>query len=52
MYAIYFDYTGAGRQPEPISGPFDTKQEAIDQAEVLDFPLTGDDYFVAEMPNE
>ena len=28
QYAVYFDYTGAGRGPEPIAGPFSTEEEA------------------------
>lgn len=28
QYAVYFDYTGSGRQPRPVAGPFDTEQEA------------------------
>jgi len=47
-YALYFDYTGAGRPPEPIAGPFDTKAEAEAYAEEYDYPLVGDDYFVDE----
>lgn len=27
-YAVYFDYTGAGRGPEVIDGPFNTEKEA------------------------
>ena len=27
-YCVYFDYTGAGRGPECVAGPFSSKQEA------------------------
>ncbi len=50
MYAIYYDYTGAGRIPEPIAGPFDTKPEAEQYAVENDYPLVGDDYFIDEYP--
>ncbi len=46
MYAIFYDYTGAGRGPEMIAGPFDTKQEADDYAKEWGYSLTGDNYFV------
>jgi len=47
MYAIYYDYTGAGRAPEPIAGPFDSEREAEEYANDNDYPLTGD-YFIGE----
>ena len=48
-YAIYYDYTGAGRAPEPIAGPFNTKDEAVEYAAENDYPLRGDNYFVDEV---
>lgn len=45
-YAVYYDYTGAGRGPEVIAGPFGSKEEAEQYAEDWQYPLTGDEYFV------
>ncbi len=51
MHAVYFDYTGAGRMPEAIAGPFDTEQEALDYCEENEYELTGgSDYFVEKYP--
>lgn len=44
MFAAYYDYTGAGRGPEPIAGPFETEQEAYDWLEENEYE--GDNYFV------
>lgn len=47
-YAIYFDYTGAGRGPEVIAGPFDTEREAEEYAAEWEYDLTDSDYFIDE----
>ncbi len=45
--AIYFDYTGAGRRPEPIAGPFNSMQEAKDYATENEISLIGNsNYFI------
>jgi hypothetical protein len=44
MFAIYYDYTGAGRGPEIIAGPFDTEQEAQQYAKENGWE--GGNYFV------
>lgn len=44
QFAIYFDYTGAGRGPEPVAGPFDTREQAAEYAK--EFDMEGDDYFI------
>ena len=45
MYALYFDYTGAGRGPEPIAGPFASEKEANEYAADFEYEL-GNEYFV------
>ncbi len=46
-YGIYFDYTGAGRGPEQIAGPFNTRQEAEAYAAEEGYSLTANsDYFI------
>jgi len=51
QYALYFDYTGAGRGPEPVGGPFSTKQEAVEYAAENGHKLTGrTNYFVDVHP--
>jgi len=44
QFALYFDYTGAGRGPEVIAGPFDTEKEANKYKEENDYESS--DYFV------
>ena len=48
QFVVYYDYTGAGRRPEPVAGPFDSRKEAEEYAEENDMPLKGDNYFVDE----
>ena len=43
---IYFDYTGAGRGPEPIAGPFGSTEEAEAYAQEYGIDLTDRDYFI------
>ena len=47
-YALYFDYTGAGRRPEPVAGPFSSEQEAVEYAAEHGHDLVGSEsnYFV------
>lgn len=45
-FAIYFDYTGAGRGPEQIAGPFDTTKQAERWAKANGIDLTDKDYFI------
>ena len=47
-YAIYFDYTGAGRMPEPIAGPFTSNKKAVKYAKEMEYDLKNDDYFIDE----
>jgi hypothetical protein len=44
-FYIYFDYTGAGRGPEIIDGPYDTKEEA-EAIRVRDYGEADHDYWV------
>ena len=44
MFAIYYDYTGAGRGPEVIAGPFSSMEEATEYAKENDY--VGSDYFI------
>ena len=37
QFCVYFDYTGAGRGPEPIAGPFPTSEEAAEWIVENDF---------------
>lgn len=46
-WCVYFDYTGAGRGPEPIAGPFETEKEA-EKWMNKECPRGDADYFVAE----
>lgn len=47
QYCIYFDYTGAGRGPEPIAGPFNSEQECKNYAIENNIDLTsGSNYFM------
>lgn len=46
QYGIYYDYTGAGRGPELIAGPFNSQAEAEAYADEESYPLVGDNYFV------
>jgi len=39
-FNVYYDYTGAGRGPEAIAGPFDTEEEA--NAWVVECDYTND----------
>ena len=48
QYAIYFDYTGAGRGPEPIAGPFDSKADAESYAKEWEYDVEGNEYFIDE----
>ena len=50
--AIYYDYTGAGRGPEMIAGPFDDMEQAKKYAKENDWSLKGDDYFIDEYREE
>jgi hypothetical protein len=43
---IYFDYTGAGRGPEPIAGPFKSEKEAEAYATEYDIDLTDGNHFI------
>ncbi len=45
-YVIYFDYTGAGRGPEPIAGPFPSREAAEQYAAEEGYDLKNKDYFV------
>lgn len=51
-YALYFDYTGAGRGPEVIAGPFDSRELAVEHAFIWEYDLTDNDYFVGEYHEE
>lgn len=43
--AIYFDYTGAGRGPEIIAGPFSSMKEVKKYAKENDIDLKHFNYF-------
>lgn len=45
-YALYFDYTGVGRGPEPIAGPFPSRKDAEHYASDEGYDLTDKHYFV------
>lgn len=53
-YAIYYDYTGAGRMPEPVAGPFDEYQIAVTYAEEEGYDVSSvtSKYFIDEYPFE
>jgi len=45
--SIYFDYTGAGRRPKMIAGPFKTFKDAQKYAKENDWDLKGNsNYFI------
>jgi hypothetical protein len=45
MFAVYFDFTGAGRCPEPIAGPFESQEEAEEYMKENEYE-DSDEYFV------
>ena len=51
QYAVYFDYTGGGRGPEVIAGPFDSEEQA-DEYLAEQFDPSDKDYFVDEYHEE
>jgi hypothetical protein len=49
-YAIYYDYTGAGRMPEPVAGPFKTHEEACTYADEEGYDSPIGNYFIDKYP--
>lgn len=45
-YFIYYDYTGAGRGPEQIAGPFDNAAAAEEYAAEAGWSMIGGNYFI------
>lgn len=46
QFYIYYDYTGAGRGPEPIAGPFYNQSDAEEYAEDSNMDLTDKNIFI------
>lgn len=51
-YAVYYDYTGAGRMPEPVAGPFETHEEACAYADEEGYDTSSPigNYFIDKYP--